>query len=141
MHLLHDIATAKELTFHVDLWNGRPVRVGLDLLAELLIFEHVDVLVLLDAVELQDLHNVVGEATTRHLTIAFHEDAKVVVSEPLVDLGVEFIVARRLGFGGEVVVAIEVRLVAEGSHAAIEDRPLQVESQGSGEHYFYYFIN
>ena len=86
MHLLHDITTSEELTFDVDLWNGWPIGVVFNLIPNLLALEHVDILVLFNSIELEDLDYVVRETASWHLSVAFHEQAYVVLSNPFVDL-------------------------------------------------------
>src|SRR5690242_3453649 len=53
-HLAHDIAAADELALHVELRDGRPVRVRLDAGADLVGFEDIDALVA-DAEVIEDL--------------------------------------------------------------------------------------
>lgn len=74
MHLLDYVAPSNEVAFDVQLRNRRPVAEFLDTLAHLLILENVNVLVVLNAVELEDLDNVVAEAAPGHLPVALHEE-------------------------------------------------------------------
>src|SRR5471030_1368101 len=72
-HFIHDVGTADELAFDVELWNGRPVRVFLDALAHVLIVEHVDGGDVFDAASFQDLDGAAGKAALRELGGALHE--------------------------------------------------------------------
>src|SRR6266567_8215768 len=44
-HLADDVAAADELTLHVELRDRRPLRIGLDALAQVVGFQHVDALI------------------------------------------------------------------------------------------------
>src|SRR5471030_264566 len=72
-HFIHDVGTADELAFDVELRNGRPVRVFLDALAHVLIVQHVDGGDVLDAAGFQDLDGAAGKAALRELGGALHE--------------------------------------------------------------------
>src|SRR5450830_29380 len=72
-HLVHDVRTADEFAFDVQLRNGRPVRVVLDALTHFRIFQHVDGGNVLDAARFQDLDGTAGEAALWELGGAFHE--------------------------------------------------------------------
>ncbi len=83
MHLLHDVASTNELALDVDLWQGWPVAELLDSFSDALVLKAVDILVLIDSVELHDLHYVVTEAASRHLLVSLHEDHYVIFIDPL----------------------------------------------------------
>ena len=79
MHLLHNVTPADKLSLDVNLRDSRPIGIHLNLLSEDLVFQAVDVFVLLDVVELENLDYVIGESTARHLPAALHEQANVVL--------------------------------------------------------------
>ena len=61
------------------------------MLSKLLTLEHVDILILLNSVKLEDLHDVVREAAPWHLSVSFHEQAYVILADPLINLLSEII--------------------------------------------------
>ena len=77
MHFLDDVAASEEFSLDVDLWDGRPVAEIFDLLSQLAVGQHVDVLKL-DAVCAEEHDNILGEAALGHLLGSLHEDAYVV---------------------------------------------------------------
>merc|ERR1712196_344305 len=44
-HLHHDIATADEFALHIELGNGRPVRIALDALADFHVLKDIDTVI------------------------------------------------------------------------------------------------
>ena len=107
MHLLDYVAAADQLPLHVQLRECGPVRPFLHRLSQLLVGKNVHILVVVDAVELEDLHNVVAEATPRHLSGTFHEKDCVVGGDPLGELLIQLLFIERglLGLGLEITVA------------------------------------
>ena len=106
MHLLHNVAPTNELTLDIDLWNGWPVRVLFDRGSECLIGEYVDFLVLLDAIGVHKDNHVPAESALGHLSRALHENANVILADPLRDVLSDLVGGLRLGLRLEVVVAI-----------------------------------
>src|SRR3954463_3653505 len=86
-HLAGDVAAADELALDVELRDRRPVRIGLDALADLLVLEHVDALERLPDV-VEDLDHLAREAAHRELRRALHEEHHVVGLHFGVDAGV-----------------------------------------------------
>ena len=95
MHLFDYVATSNESSFNVELGYSGPIRVLLDAFSYLLISKNIDVLVFFDAVELEDLDDVVTESAPWHLSIAFHEQHGVVVRNPLCKLLIQFFFIHR----------------------------------------------
>ena len=89
MHLLDYVAAANQLALHVQLREGGPVRPLFHLLSQLLVGKNVHVLVVVDAVELEDLDDIVGEAAPGHLLRALHEEDDIVALYPLTELCIE----------------------------------------------------
>ena len=108
MHFLHDVASTNEVPLDIKLRNGRPVRVFLDGITDLLISQHIDVLVVGDTVEFEYLHDVVAEAAPGHLLRALHEKYQIVVLDPLIELLIELLLVHRcfLGLGLEIAMAL-----------------------------------
>ena len=106
MHFFDDVTPTYEVALDVQLRDSGPVGVLLDPLAHGLVCEDVHVLVLLDPVELEHLHDVVAEATPRHLSRTFHEKHGVVSRDPHGELLVQLVFIQRgfLGLGLEVTV-------------------------------------
>lgn len=88
-----DVAAADEFAVDVDLGDGGPVRVLLDALAQLLVFEAVERLeqLGLDALHLHHLDHGAREATHGHVRRSLHKDDQRVRLDRRVDL------AARLG--------------------------------------------
>ena len=63
VHLGHDVRAADEFAGHVQLRDGRPVRVFLDALADFVVLQHVDRHQLLDATALEDLDGLARSRT------------------------------------------------------------------------------
>src|SRR5262249_1502183 len=76
-HLADDVATADELALDVELRNGRPVREGLDAVAELIGVENVEALVG-HANVIENLHHLGGKSAHWELRRSFHEQHDVV---------------------------------------------------------------
>src|SRR5450755_2413312 len=74
VHLGHDVRAADELAVDVELWDGRPVGVALDALADLFVLEDVDRLQVAHPTGLQDLDCAAGEAAHRELRRSLHEE-------------------------------------------------------------------
>src|SRR5450830_264583 len=72
-HFIHDIGTTDELAFHIQLRNGRPVRIIFDALAHFRVVQHVDGSDVFHAAGLQDLDGAAGKAALRKLGGAFHD--------------------------------------------------------------------
>src|ERR1700761_1357137 len=83
-HLADDIAAADELALDVKLGNGRPVRIGLDAVAQLGGFENVQTLIA-DPDVIEDLHHLAGKTALRKLRRALHEQHDVVRLHFIVD--------------------------------------------------------
>ncbi len=81
-----DVASPDELAVHVELRNGRPVRVLLDLLSNAGIGEDVEGLEL-RAVLLQARDDFVREAARWEALVALHEEHDLVVLEEAIDGG------------------------------------------------------
>ena len=107
MHLFDNVAPSYKVALDVKLRDCGPVGVLLDPLTHGLVSEDVHILVFLDAVELEDLHYVVAEATPRHLSGTFHEKDCVVGGDPLGELLIQLLFIERglLGLGLEITVA------------------------------------
>ena len=108
MHLLDYVAAADQLPLHVQLRECGPVRPLLHRLSQLLVGKNVHILVVVDAVELEDLDDIVGEAAPGHLLRALHEEDQIVALDPLIELLIELLLVHRcfLGFGLEITVAL-----------------------------------
>ena len=108
MHFFDNVASSHKDALDVQLRDCGPVGVLLDPLTHGLVSEDVHILVFLDAVELEDLHDVVAEATPRHLSRTFHEKHGVVSRDPLGELLVQLVFIQRgfLGLGLEVTVTL-----------------------------------
>ena len=91
MHLFDNVASSHKVALDVQLRDCGPVGVLLDPLTHGLVSEDVDILVFLDAVELEDLHNVVAETTPWHFSGTFHEENCIISSDPLCELLVQFL--------------------------------------------------
>src|SRR5882757_7916124 len=76
-HLADDVAAADELALDVELRNGRPVRIGLDAVAQVGRFENVQALVA-DADMIENLNHLARKSALRKLRRAFHEQYHVV---------------------------------------------------------------
>ena len=83
MHLLHDVTSTHELAFDVHLGDGWPVRVVLNGLPQGVIGQNVHVLILLDPVCVHENDNISAEAALWHLPCALHENADIVITNPL----------------------------------------------------------
>ena len=92
VHFFHDVAPTDELAFDVDLREGWPVGVDLDLFSELVVREYVDIFEVLDVVGIEQDDHELTESTLGHLAGSFHEDANVVLGDPLGDLVVQLVV-------------------------------------------------
>src|SRR5450830_567092 len=73
VHLAHDVGAADEFAAHIQLRDGRPVRVFLDALTHFRIVQHIHGGDILDAAGLQDLDRPAGKAALRELGGALHE--------------------------------------------------------------------
>ena len=71
-HFTNNVATADELSLHVELWDGRPVGIFLDALAQIVGGQHVDAFVV-DAEIVEDLDDLALEAALRKARRALHE--------------------------------------------------------------------
>ena len=89
MHLLDYVAAADQLPLHVQLRECGPVRPLLHRLSQLLVGKNVHILVVIDAVELEDLDDIVGEAAPGHLLRALHEEDDIIALHPLTELRIE----------------------------------------------------
>ena len=89
MHLLDYVAAADQLPLHVQLREGGPVRPLLHRLSQLLVGKNVHVLVVVNAVELEDLDDIVGETAPGHLLRALHEEDDIVALHPLTELRIK----------------------------------------------------
>src|SRR5215213_4242768 len=85
VHLHHDVGATDKLAIHVELGNGRPVRVALDALPDSVILEDVDRLQVIDAAGLQDLDRSTGEPAHRKLGGSLHEKDDAVGLHQVVD--------------------------------------------------------
>src|SRR5450631_4214671 len=65
-HLAHDVAAADELALHVELWDGRPVGIGLDAVPQVGGIQHVEPFVG-DAQVVENLHHLPGKPALRKL--------------------------------------------------------------------------
>src|SRR4029077_13011839 len=87
-HLPDDIAAADELAFHIELRDRGPVGIGLDAVAQIVRFQHIQSFVS-DAEMIQDLHHLPGESAHRELWRALHEHDHVIalnlISDELLD--------------------------------------------------------
>ena len=83
-HLADDVAAADELALDVKLRNGRPVRIGLDAVAQLGGFQNVQALVA-DPDVIEDLHHLTGKTALRKLRRPLHEQHDVVRLHFIVD--------------------------------------------------------
>ncbi len=108
MHLLEDVTPADKLTLNVQLGEGWPVRELLNALSDVLIKQHVNVLVVVNPVELEHLHGVVAEPASGHLFGALHKEHDIVVLDPVTELSIEFLLIHRglLLLGCEVGVRL-----------------------------------
>ena len=89
MHLLDYVAAADQLPLHVQLRECGLVRPLLHRLSQLLVGKNVHILVVIDAVELEDLDDIVGEAAPGHLLRALHEEDDIIALHPLTELRIE----------------------------------------------------
>ena len=106
MHLLDYVAAADQLPLHVQLREGRPVRPLLHRLSQLLVGKNVHVLVVVNAVELEDLDDIVGETAPGHLLRALHEEDDIVALHPLTELRIKgCLIHRRL-----LLLRLEIRM-------------------------------
>ena len=87
-HLHHDVGSTDELALHVELRDGRPIRIILDALADLRILQHVDRLEG-DAEMVEDRDRAAGEAALREERGALHEEDDVALLYKRVDTGVD----------------------------------------------------
>ena len=78
VHLFHDIASAHELAFDIDLRYRRPVTIVFDLLSELLVSKHVHVLER-HFVCSEQHRDILAEATLWHLFGPLHEDTNIIL--------------------------------------------------------------
>ena len=108
VHLHHDVEPADELSFDVHLGNGWPIRILLDRRSERLIGQHVNILVRLDSIGVQEGDSGAAEATLWHLARSLHEQADVVLADPFRDVLRHFIGCLSLRLWLEVVVAVLV---------------------------------
>src|SRR6202042_851745 len=76
-HFADDVATAAEFALDVKLRNGRPVRIGLDAVAQVGGFKNVQALVA-DADVIEDLDHLSGKTALRKLRRTLHEQHDVV---------------------------------------------------------------
>src|SRR5688572_14599657 len=83
-HLGDDVGAADELALDVELWDGRPVRIGLDALAKFLVLQHISAVVV-DPDIVEDLDDAAREAAHREIGRALHIEEHVVVLHLLVD--------------------------------------------------------
>ena len=99
VELADDIATADEFSVHVELRDGRPVRMHLDLLPDSSVGEDVEGLEL-RAVLFESGDDFVRKAARREALIALHEEHDFVLANEAVDgyLGKHFVFDGR-GFG------------------------------------------
>src|SRR3954465_5951863 len=95
-HLADDVAAADELALDVELRNRRPVRIGLDAVAQLGRFKHVEALVA-DPDVVEDLHHLAGKTALRKLRRSLHEQHDVLrlhfVVDELLDVHLDFLLA------------------------------------------------
>ena len=92
MHFLHNVTSADKLTFDINLRQGWPVRVKLDLLTDLLISQHIDVFKVFNVVCVEQNDYEFAEAALGHLAGTLHEHADIVFSDPLGNLVVDLVV-------------------------------------------------
>src|SRR5262245_64800682 len=94
-HFADDVAAADELALDVELRDGRPVRIGLDAVAQLRRLQDVQALVA-DANVVEDLHHLARKAALRKLRRALHEQHDVVrlhlIGDKLLDAHIRFLV-------------------------------------------------
>src|SRR3954452_24989741 len=83
-HLHHDVRSADEFAFHIELRDRRPVRIFLDPRANFLVLQHVDSLVL-RAEPIEDCHGATGKAALRKQGSALHEQHDIVLLHKLCD--------------------------------------------------------
>src|SRR5215472_12217037 len=96
-HLADDVAAADKLALDIELRNGRPVRVGLDAVAQLGGLQDVQALIA-DTDVVEDLHHLAGKTALRKLRRALHEQHDVVrlhfVVDKLLDGHIRFLLRR-----------------------------------------------
>src|SRR5690606_10150271 len=83
-HLAHDVTAADEFALDVELRDGRPVRILLDALTQLIGSAYVDALVV-DADVIEDLNNLAGETALREAWRSLHEEHDLVALDFIVD--------------------------------------------------------
>lgn len=84
VHFDQDVGAADEFPVHIDLGNRGPVRVCLNALTDFLVREHIKGFKG-HAELVENLNNIVGEATLGHEFIALHEDHDFIVRNQLGD--------------------------------------------------------
>ena len=89
MHLFHNVASTNEIALNIKLRDGWPVAKFFDTLADLLVRQHINVLILVDTVELEDLDDIVGESAPGHLLGALHKEHDIIVLDPFCELCVQ----------------------------------------------------
>src|SRR5205814_9582886 len=82
----HDVGSANELAFDIELRDRRPVRIFLDAAADLRVLEHVDSLIG-GAEMIEDGDRAAGKSALRKERRALHEQDDVVVLDELGDAG------------------------------------------------------
>ena len=85
MHLMQDVAAPNEFSVNIELRVCRPFAIHFHLLADDVIFQNVDRLVISESIFLKDLDHKVGVSTSGGFRIAFHEKDDFVILDPLVD--------------------------------------------------------
>src|SRR5258707_14423494 len=91
-HFADDVAAADEFALDVELRDRGPIGIGLDALAQIVRFEHVQALIA-HAEMIENLHHLSGKSAHRKLRRALHEQHHVVAFELIVD---EFLDGHRI---------------------------------------------
>lgn len=73
VHFINDIAASNQFPIDEELRVGGPLAVKSHLLPDDWIFEHINVLVLLESIKVEDFHHEQGVSTTRCIRAPFHE--------------------------------------------------------------------
>ena len=108
MHFFHDVAPSDKLAFDVYLRDGWPVSILLDRCAQAFICEHVDILEVSDTILLKKHNYKSAEATLWHPLCTLHENANIILTDPLRDMFCDFtsICIFHFAFWHEVIITI-----------------------------------
>ena len=111
MHFFHDVAATYKLTLNVNLWDCWPITIVFYSLPEIFIIKNINIFEILNAVKLHDLNDVIWKTTSRHFSIAFHENSNVVCANPLGNLVFKRNILFFLWLWLKITVAIKVWFV------------------------------